>query len=321
MNEEQPFAHGDLVSVIIPVHNRAHLLERSVGSICTQSYDNLEILVVDDASTDDIDGAVRALDDPRIRLIRRTQNGGVAAARNDGMAAARGALVAFNDSDDICVFNRIERQVTCLCDQPEMIGVYSARIIYMQVSEQGYGGIRLTVRPRPHERPLSGDLAARTVENNIINFPTMMARRSALERAGPCDALLRNNVDWDQLLRLTREGPFAFIPEPLLYTPVPAVAQVSGDRISQSNQLSMRSFTRISGKLRRDGHGGRALAGHYCTTASYLLRGRRSRSARRFLRAAMQLAPLSPRAWRVYALSYTPGLYTRIRGLRRRMRR
>ena len=120
--------YGDLISVVIPVYNRAHEIARSVGSICRQSYQNLEILVVDDCSADDIEGAVAALKDRRIRLIKRNKNGGAAAARNTGLAAATGDLVAFMDSDDISVFDRFEQEMKLLCSLPEdHIGVYCRR--------------------------------------------------------------------------------------------------------------------------------------------------------------------------------------------------
>ena len=104
--------YGDLISVVIPVCNRAHAITRSVGSICRQSYENLDIIVIDDCSTDDIEGAIATLDDPRVRLIRREKNGGAAAARNSGLAAAAGDLVAFMDSDDISLFDRFEQEMS-----------------------------------------------------------------------------------------------------------------------------------------------------------------------------------------------------------------
>lgn len=307
------------VSVIVPVWNRAHLVHRSIGSLCAQSYKNLEIIVVDDASSDDIAGALDALGDSRIRLVRRMRNGGAAAARNDGIATARGTLIAFSDSDDICVFNRIERQVTLLDSAPDqIIAVYSSRSYYTEAAESEYGAMRGYVKPWAHEWPLSGELFAKTLRNNFITFPTLMVRRTALMSAGPCDALLRNNEDWDLMLRLTLEGRFAFIPDPLLFTPNTVIHESVAQRISLSARFSAQSFVRITGKLRHAGHHGPELAHHYRSAAGWLMREGRSHFARRFLRAALAIQPASLRNWRGYVLSHFPRLYDRLQKLRRR---
>lgn len=306
--------HGTLISIVMPVFNRAHLLPRVAASILGQSYRHFELLIVDDASTDDIEAAVKALGDDRVRLIRRAQNGGVAAARNSGVEAARGDWIAFHDSDDFCTTDRLD-----LCRQklaelpPDYIGVYGARLIYNEVSEDDYGRAAAYVIPRPRETVLSGDLSARTMRGNIINFPTLLVRKSALLAAGPSDPLLRKNVDWDLCLRLTRQGRIGFVPEPLILTPTSLAPEVSAARVSRSARQGARSFARISGKLRRSGLTGRALSTHYATTARYLLRIGRVRAARRFLGAALAQDRRQPRLWAHYALSYLPWLHARLR--------
>jgi glycosyltransferase involved in cell wall biosynthesis len=300
---------GDPVSVLVPVYNRAHLIERTLGSVCAQSYRNLEIILVDDCSTDDLETAVARVGDNRIHLVRRAHNGGVGAARNTGVAAATAELIAFFDSDDICVFDRIERQVRQLLSMPsDYIGVYSPRLFYNLVEEATYPHIDCAIRPFPREEPLSGDLSARTVQNNIINFPALTVRRSALLAAGPSDELLRNNVDWDLCLRLTRQGKFAFDPEPLILTPNPLKLEGPGPRISRSTRHQAQSFARVTGKMRHQGITGSAIAAHYCTTARKLLMRNRPDAARRFFRASLVEAPLKPKVWGHFLLSYTPTL-------------
>ncbi len=88
------------VSVILPVYNREALVERALASVLQQSYRDLEVLVVDDGSTDGTAERVAACPDPRVRLIRRDRNYGQASARNLGVARAQGWLLAFQDSDD-----------------------------------------------------------------------------------------------------------------------------------------------------------------------------------------------------------------------------
>lgn len=306
--------YGALVSVVMPIFNRAHLVPRVVGSILAQTYQNLDVIIVDDCSTDDIEGAIAALGDSRVRLIRRERNGGVAAARNTGVAAARGDWIAFHDSDDFCTNDRFDLSVRKLAELPgDYIGIYGMRLFYNEVSEAGYGRSKAFIRPFPSEKPLSGDLAARTERGNLINFPTLLVKKGALLAAGPSDPLLRKNVDWDLCLRLTRQGKIGFVPEPLILTPTSLDPDVNAARVSRSARQGARSFVRITGKLRRKGTEGRALAIHYTNAARYLLRVERPRFARKFLRAAMAQQAWQPRVWAHYLLSFVPGLHARLR--------
>lgn len=305
--------YGALISVVMPVFNRAHLMPRVAGSILAQTYRNFELLIVDDASSDAIEAAVAALNDPRVRLIRRAQNGGVGAARNSGIDAARGDWIAFHDSDDYCTADRLELSVRKMMELPEdYIGVYGARLIYNEVAETDYARAGAMVIPRACEQTLSGDLAARTMVGNIINFPTLLVRRTALLAAGPSDPLLRKNVDWDLCLRLTRQGKIGFVPEPLILTPTSLNPNVSAARVSRSARQGARSYARITGKLRRAGLGGAPLAAHYATAGRYLMRINRPRFARRFFGAALTLKPLQPKVWLHWAFSLAPGLHGRL---------
>jgi glycosyltransferase involved in cell wall biosynthesis len=308
----------DLVSIIVPVYNRAHLVARSIGSLLAQSHKNLEVILVDDCSVDEIEAAVAAMDDPRVRLVRREQNGGAAAARNTGLAHARGDLIAFHDSDDICTFDKIERQVALLRSLPsDYIGVYTAVVFYYHLAESDYPKMKAYVRPFPNEAPLSGDLAARTLRGNSFNLPTLLVRKSALLEAGPSDELMRNNVDWDLALRLTRQGKLGFLPEPLYFTQISISPTVNKQRISRSARYSAMSFARITGKIRHSGLAGPEIAGHYLSAARYLLRVGHVGFARRFIRAALAVSPLRPRYWLHYLLTFVPSLHVHLQGRRK----
>jgi teichuronic acid biosynthesis glycosyltransferase TuaG len=109
-----------LVSVLVPVYNRADVLAMCLHSVLGQTYGKLELLVVDDGSTDasaDIAEGLAAAD-PRVRVIRQPRNRGVARARNAGLAAARGRFVAYLDSDDHWLPQKLEKQVAALADDP-----------------------------------------------------------------------------------------------------------------------------------------------------------------------------------------------------------
>src|SRR5262245_43848936 len=94
-------------------------------SVLSQSYTNLELIVVDDASSEDVESIVRSIDDPRVIYERRNSNGGAAAARNTGLGLARGKFIAFQDSDDLWLPGKLERQVALLLSLPLRIGIVS----------------------------------------------------------------------------------------------------------------------------------------------------------------------------------------------------
>ncbi len=310
---EQSLSNSELVSIVVPVFNRAHLIARAVGSLLQQTHRNLEVIVVDDCSNDDIQGAVAAIGDPRVRLIRRQSNGGAGAARNTGIAAAKGAYIAFHDSDDICTFEKIERQLTLLKSLPEdFVGVYCPVLFHYSLDEADYGFMNSYVRPYAWETPLSGDLSARTLLRNSYNLPTLLVHRQALVDAGLFDELLRNNEDWDLALRLTRVGKLKFLPEPMYLAPISKSPAVRAQHISRLPRYSAQSYVRISGKIRHAGLSTPAMAGHYGAAGRYLVMIGHPVLARRFFRAALAEKALAPKYWAHLAFTHLPSLHRRI---------
>lgn len=102
---------GRLVSVVIPTYNRAALIERSVKSALAQSHRDVEVVVIDDASTDETVSVLATIDDPRLRVIELERNGGQCKARNRGVREAQGRYVAFLDSDDEWLPTKVARQL------------------------------------------------------------------------------------------------------------------------------------------------------------------------------------------------------------------
>ena len=99
------------ISVIIPTYNRAKELKRSVESVLAQTYDNFELIIVDDGSKDNTQEVIASIPDERIRYIKLEQNRGAAGARNEGVRASKCDLIAFQDSDDIWREEKLERQM------------------------------------------------------------------------------------------------------------------------------------------------------------------------------------------------------------------
>ena len=113
-------ADAPKVSIVIPTHNRAALIGRAVRSALAQSERDIEVIVVDDGSRDDSAALLAAIGDPRLRVVRHDSNRGIPAARNSGLAAARGEWLAWLDSDDLARPRRIERQLRFLARNPDI---------------------------------------------------------------------------------------------------------------------------------------------------------------------------------------------------------
>lgn len=194
------------VSVILPTHNRAHLLRRSIQSVLGQSYGDFELLVVDDASGDGTAEVVRGFADSRVRLIRLETNVGGGAARNAGVIHARAPIIAFQDSDDLWLPHKLERCMALLENDVNLIGVFSA---FWQVKG------RLAVYG-PVWVPANEQMPAGILRENFIDTPTSVLRRQAFEHAGGFDPSLPRYQDWELFIRLLRIGRLAFIEEPLV---------------------------------------------------------------------------------------------------------
>src|SRR5687767_7703512 len=110
---------GPLVSILIPTYNRLDYLREAVGSVLRQTYENWELIIVDDGSTDDTRAWVLSLAEPRIRLITIPHSGNLGLVRNRGIAEARGELIAFLDSDDAFEPHKLAAQTAALATHPE----------------------------------------------------------------------------------------------------------------------------------------------------------------------------------------------------------
>lgn len=196
-----------LVSVILPTYNRAATLDRAVQSVLSQSYQNLELLLVDDGSTDETAAYVATLQDERLQYLQQEQNQGVAAARNAGIAAAKGQLIAFLDSDDAWMPDKLSRQVAQMQRAPKRVGLLYTGLVV----EHADGKIETW---RPQKR---GYVLGEMLQRNIVHYGTSstMIRAEAAEVVGGFDTTWPANEDHDFWVRIARFYEFDFDPEPL----------------------------------------------------------------------------------------------------------
>jgi glycosyltransferase involved in cell wall biosynthesis len=209
------------VSVVIPSYNHAAFVGEAVRSVLAQTLADLEVIVVDDGSSDDSLGILHAIDDPRLRVVAQT-NQGAHAALNAGLALANGALLAVLNSDDAYHPERLARAVATL-DAAPAVGLVGS---WIEVVDAGgrqlgikHGARDLAPWPLAHpERSFrAGDdlRGALLTENFWSTTSNFVFRRSLLARIGGFRPL-RYTHDWDFALRAAGVSPALLLPEPLL---------------------------------------------------------------------------------------------------------
>lgn len=195
------------VSVVIPTHNRAALLVRAVEAALAQSAKDLEVIVVDDASSDDTAAELARLmaGDVRVRALRLEKGGRPAIARNAGIRASRGKLVAFCDDDDLWYPSKLALQVRAFAERPNC-ALVSARCRWVGAEERTWPAL---------------DGIDPTYENlvraNFVPCSMTVVRREILDDVGLFDESpgLTVGEDWDLWLRIARRHAFCVLPDVL----------------------------------------------------------------------------------------------------------
>jgi hypothetical protein len=164
------------VTVLLPVFNAAGFLGEALDSVFAQTFEDFEIVLVDDASTDQIGNVLARYPDPRLRVIRRTVRGGTAVALNDGLDQARGRYVAVMHADDVSLPDRLSRQIGFLRRHPE-IGIVGGNQQPVDVEGRALG-------PATHLPTLPGHIRWMLYVHNCLNHPTIVARRDLLRNLG-----------------------------------------------------------------------------------------------------------------------------------------
>jgi glycosyltransferase involved in cell wall biosynthesis len=196
-----------VVSVVIPTRDRRDLLRLAVVSVLSQQDVDVEVIVVDDASTDDVAGMVSSLTDRRVRVVRQTPSGGVSAARNRGIAETNGEWVAFLDDDDLWAPQKLALQLEA-ATRSSRTWVYTGDV---NVDDD----LRVLTASAP---PTPAQVMERLPRYNPVpsGASNVLVRADALAEAGPFDPGLKRTEDWDMWIRVARTGAPAFVPRPLV---------------------------------------------------------------------------------------------------------
>jgi glycosyltransferase involved in cell wall biosynthesis len=260
------------VSIVLPTHDQAHWLDGAIDTVRRQTFTDWELLVVDDGSTDDTPAAVaRHAGDPRIRYLPgpRVER---AAARNRGIAASTGELVAFLDADDRWLPEKLARQVDALAAAP------SAGFCYTPARFVDADDRPLPIRKPPHT--VHGNLFPALMRGNLIIIASVVARRRCLEEIGGFDDTLPvyGCEDWDVWLRIARRHPVTVVDDELtLYrvhganTPVEALLRsglaVLDRRYAESGTAEAAGLSRAAARARLRWYLAGALAAEHRSAA------------------------------------------------------
>ncbi|QEL15562.1 glycosyltransferase family 2 protein [Limnoglobus roseus] len=252
-----------IVSIVIPLYNAAAYIGEAVAGVRRQTFADWELIVVDDGSTDDSAAAAeRAADGlgDRFRLVRKA-NGGEPSARNAGIAVARGAWIANTDADDWWEPTKLEKQLAAAAD-PDTV------LVHTGVVHHNPDGSETRLDMAGAARRV-GRCTAALLEPHSICHPSVLVRKTALDRIGGYDAGYRQACDIDLYFRLSAVGGFAFVPEYLTHYRIHAgqLSRSPVEQIRAHHRIVRRFFENHPAELAAVGppHVEAALAGHVAT--------------------------------------------------------
>lgn len=272
------------VSVIVTCYNYAKYLEGCLMSILNQTYQDFELILVNDGSTDDTDEIVSGfLDNDKIVYINQS-NTGQAIATNNGITRASGELIAFLDADDLWEPTKLEKQVSLFTN--DQIGVVYSRIKFMNEA----GQLLDTESTGKYYSPRSGYVTDYLLFENFVPYSSAVVRKECFDKLGMFNPEYKNGLDWDLWLRISIEYEFAFVDEHLLLYRRGHPGQLTSD-VERSVRCSDLIFDRfiennpeiVPGKIIR-----KALAYSYSRRGNLLRGTDRKRSTRLFLDAVIK---------------------------------
>lgn len=221
-----------LVSVVIPAYNRENTVLRAVNSVLAQTYSNIEVIVVDDCSTDKTVEIVRNCKDSRLRLVCLPYNQGANVARNIGIERAKGEFIAFQDSDDEWLEDKLEKQVAHMLDN-NLMASFSPYIMH--------DGTRSWVVPNDYlDKELYDCNLSKTLKKrSCVGTPTLVIRKEVVSHIGMFDEKMRRLQDYEFVIRLVKNFRCGYICEPLVN------AYKLGGSISSDNGALLDAYVRL----------------------------------------------------------------------------
>ena len=196
-----------MVSVIIPTYNRSKTIRRAIESVLTQTYNQLELIIVDDGSTDNTDQWIKEIQDERLRYIKLPYNMGACHARNVGIEEAKGSYIAFQDSDDVWHHDKLEKQLNTM----NRTGADVTVCRYDRYTEDG----NTFVKTYPSNIEPGFCTIKQVVGRSLFGTPTLLARAGVL-KLNLFDESLPRLQDFELVLRLIQSYSIYFMNEVLV---------------------------------------------------------------------------------------------------------
>lgn len=218
----------ELISIVIPTYNREKLIKNSIESLLQQTYSNIEIIVVDDCSSDNTEKVVKSIKDKRIRYYKLQQNGGACKARNVGVLKSKGQIITFQDSDDLYKPDKIEKQYENMMKNKSDIDFCQVII------NDGVQDVLVPSKERTLKLKKNKDYINELSYGNYITTTTIMAKKEVLQDE-KFDEVLPRLQDYDLVLRIVSKYVISFTPIPLVR------AYVQKDSIGNSNEKLRRA--------------------------------------------------------------------------------
>lgn len=249
-----------MISVIIPTYNRARLLPRALQSVLNQTFSEIEVIVVDDASTDNTEQIVASMTDSRIWYVRLDHNSGACIARNIGIQAAHGKWIAFQDSDDEWLPDKLEKQFAQLQET-------GADVVFCAFKHYGTDGEKQYTFPHAHVQP--GRITyEQLLFENLVSTQTILGKRECFEQT-PFKPNFPRLQDWEMMLRMVQRYDVRYFndvlvrlyeqPDSISRQPELALAALEelrymhGNAIGSSNRLTLQMCHSISAARQRCG--------------------------------------------------------------------
>ena len=274
-----------MVSVILPTYNRAYILKRAIDSVLAQTYPNFELIVIDDGSTDNTSELLSSYHDPRLKVVTPGKNGGAGSARNRGIEAAVGEYIAFQDSDDEWLLEKLDKQVAHLEAHPTAaVGVCGSLCVPVEMNSVGYRGAQIMRR--------NVDFLTLFRFGNQFSTPAWLIRRSLLERVGYFDEAFVTWEDWELSMRLDEIGGFVVLDEPL-YIAFDTHGSVKVNKNAYAETLEAVMKKHPQWVVRKP----KVLAKHYWLMGTWERASGRPRSALRYFLKAVVTDPTYVRPW------------------------
>jgi glycosyltransferase involved in cell wall biosynthesis len=197
-----------LISVIIPTYNRGHMIEESIRSVMGQTYENWELIIIDDGSEDDTIEVIKRINNQKIRYIKTEHSGFLGKVRNVGIKMALGEYIAFQDSDDLWRPDKLDVQLK----------LFEKRDIMFTLSNGTHFGDFADIQPPEYEKGYTGNLFLPLIYKHqfVVYIPSLLFKKEVLSRIDLLDERLKSTADLDFLYRMALQYEGAFSNERLV---------------------------------------------------------------------------------------------------------